>query len=745
MRSNLLTPILLLAASNIFAATPAIFPIPRESDYTRAPFLVDERVVIADADRDLARIVMREFSDKFGLAVKLQTVISPGTRVIIAGPISNPLIKRAVAERKLRITAQDPGPEGYLIDVTPDRVIVAGSDDAGAFYGLQSLRQLMRRNGKQVEITGASVRDWPYKPFRGIKLYLPGRDSMPYFKRFVSDFMALNKYNRLIVELNAGMRLDRHPELNAGWLDFGRHMNATRRDRPDGPHGESTDSAHHDTADGGILEKDEVRELVRFAAANHIEVIPELPSLSHSYYLLTRHRELAEIPDAEWPDTFCPLLPASYELFFDVLDEYLDVMKPRTVHVGKDEWRIPWGTCPRCRNRDYRDLFVADVNKTYEHLNNRGVKMAMWGDHLIEPLRGAGLNPRVSPTGYKYGRPGAIKPEQAKTLPKGILMFNWFWDDALEGQGEVNDVRLEDWGFQQVYGNMTTSIPNYRARSARKSVIGGAPSSWAATTEFNFGKDLLNAFLGCANMLWSTSWQEGADYNRTLQVRVEETQRLLSGTTAPSELDPVVPLKLQAATATDAPPGNEMKTGTVKSGKLVFEARVPAIAGVDGDKPAKWPREGITVPIGEDVSSVVFLHALTRPAQNFQSYHYIFNFDDSADLLGWYEVVYEDGYIETVPIRYRVNILEWDRMRRNGSRSYSYRASAVDLSVDPSKPVTFYAFEWTNPRLGKVVKEVRLKGTSGFKQGAKVIPANGVMLAGVSVVKRRPVDADRAR
>ncbi|MDO8541318.1 MAG: family 20 glycosylhydrolase [Opitutaceae bacterium] len=118
--------------------------------------------------------------------------------------------------------------------------------------------------------------------------------------------MALHKYNQLIVEMNAAMRLDRHPELNAGWTEFARDLINSRRDRPNGPKGEGTDSTHHDTGDGAVIEKDEVADLVQWARKYHIDVIPEIPALSHSYYLLTRHREIADMADAEWPDAYCP-------------------------------------------------------------------------------------------------------------------------------------------------------------------------------------------------------------------------------------------------------------------------------------------------------------------------------------------------------------------------------------------------------------------------------------------------------
>ena len=110
-------------------------------------------------------------------------------------------------------------------------MLIAGSDEAGAFYGLQSLPQLVDKQTVETRVVGARIRDWPYKSFRGIKLYLPGQQNIPFFKRFVRNFMTLYKYNKLIVEMNAGMRLDKHPELNAGWVEFVGNLPDTRRDR----------------------------------------------------------------------------------------------------------------------------------------------------------------------------------------------------------------------------------------------------------------------------------------------------------------------------------------------------------------------------------------------------------------------------------------------------------------------------------------------------------------------------------
>jgi hypothetical protein len=92
-----------------------------------------------------------------------------------------------------------------------------------------------------------------------------------------------------------------------------------------------------------------------------------------------------------------------------------------------------------------------------------------------------------------------------------------------------------------------------------------------------------------------------------------------------------------------------------------------------------------------------------------------------------------------------VNILEWNWDQRVSARDYCYNADAVEVGSRAAKDVTFFAYEWINPRLGKVVQEIRLRGTSGFRGGSddydntqgSAIASNAVMLAALSVVKKR--------
>ncbi len=752
-----------------------IFPIPQQMEETGHWFTLDEQTVIliprypSENDLKLARSLVRELSDKYGIALEtLHVSVVPDDQRhhIIMGVIDNPLITDYCRAHQIEITAESPGKEGYVLRVEENSVVVAGWDERGAFYGMQSLRQLVREQDG-FKIRGVHVRDWPVMPFRGIRLYIPGPENIAFFKRFIRDFMALYKYNKVIIEANY-MRLNRHPELNAGWQEFARYMKYTRTGELQGIHGNGKDSGHQDAADGFIMEQDQVKDIVDFARASYIEVIPEIPSLTHGYYLLTRHPELAEAREDNWPDTYCPSNPDTYKLLFDVMDEYIGVMDPKMINVGHDEWwGAPMNVCPMCKGKDYSELFAKDILKLHGYLAKKGIKMAMWGDYLLESVRGKGPQERTTPTGYKYQVPGGLRPEVVReSIPKDILLLNWTWGSQ-EGEKELR--RL---GFNQIYGNFKPNISNWDTRIGRSNITGGAPSAWISTNEFTFGKDLVMNFLGCANLLWSTHTIPEIDLAEYVWEQLPVVRRNFRGYNMPSEDgDPVIPVDISSSfnLPLDADQFGvqltALKHGTLTSGKKIFELATPAgpkeqiavVAGVQGEGKNPFDRRVHGIRIGEDVSSLIFLHACALPAGNQKSYFNIVNTFDSADLLGWYEVVYDDGYKAIIPIQYGVNILEWnpggeksldpgEGETNSPQKAYCYEGDALACSSDmDNNPVYFFAYEWVNPRFGKKIREINLMGSDHYQATqtvyshvvTKPLPGNAIVLLGISKVGKR--------
>lgn len=766
---------LFLCSANAMAIDkPLIFPIPQQMQVTNDGFVLGETILIitppnsSEKDISLAQFLVRELSDKYGIALKIETrsEIPKDRKVIVMGTLDNPLVKKYCFDHKLNLTKTNPGKEGYILEVNNNLIVIGGSDDAGAFFGLQSLRQLIQSRN-EMTIQGVKVRDKPAFPFRAIRMYVPGPENMAFLKRFMRDFMALYKYNKIIIEFNC-MRLDKHPEVNTGWQAFVKYMQYSRSNSTEGVLGEEKNSSHYDAGDGFIIEKEAIRDIVKYAHENFLEVIPEIPSLTHAYYLLTNHHELAEYPGDQWPDTYCPSNPKSYELLFDVYEEYLDVIKPKMVHIGHDEWwGAPLGVCPLCRNKDYSNLYAGDVKKLHDYFFKKGIKIAMWGDFLLESVRGKEPQERTSSTGVKYLSPGGLSPSVVKEIiPKDILIFNWFWID------QEKEKELKKFGFKQLYGNFTPNISNWDERIKKIDLAGGAPSSWASTNEFNFGKDIMLDFLGCANLLWSSHTIQPIDLPPVVWELIPSIRASLKAKKIPSEdgntIEPI-DISLHYNLSKDSKFFNidlsNIKSGEVQKGTKLFNlfnkpnasANCVMAVGSEGKEKSFLPNKIEGISINEDVSSLIFLHSCALPAGNQKAYFNIPNNFDSPDLLGWYEIVYEDGFKEVVPIQYGVNIMEWNPGGEKSldtlegetgapQKAYCYEADPVNCSSNTkNNPITFFAFEWVNKRFGKVIKEVNLYGSNHYQAlqqdyGTVVtapMESNAILLAGISKVKRR--------
>ena len=744
-----------MAQENSISNPPLIFPTPQEIKLSTGSFSLDAKTQIliplnaSQSDVDLAKFLVNDLVDKYYMPLQTQRTseISTKSNTIVMGTIDNPLIKEYCLSRNIDVTSESPGKEGYVLIVDNKTIVVAGWDDAGAFYGLQTLRQLIDKN-RQFSIPCLTIRDWPYFQFRGIRLFVPASQDVAYFKRFIKDFMALYKFNKLFVEFG-GFRSDRHPEINAGWLQFVKDLNYTRTPELDGLFGYNRNSNHQDAGGGEIIDKELTRNLVQFTRQNFIDFIPEIPTLSHAYALINSHPELAVFPDDIWPDVYDPTNPEVYDLVFDVFDEYIDVIKPNMIHIGHDEWRgFPMRKSAAFKDHNYADLYISDVNTLYDYLTKKGIKVAMWGDFLLERVRGKEARTEESLTGEEYLIPGAVPFERVKNeIPKDILILNWMWADQVGGR--ENDETFTRAGFKQIFGNMSNAIPEYEQRIIKSDFIGGAPSSWAITNEYVYAREELDEFLGCAYSLWTGRQLDHETRHQMVRKMMPSIRRNLSGIAEPSaDGDHVVSVDLTPHYNSGAK-DNRMNldlAGISKGNVSLHEKQFDLsqnsdqsaiVVGVKGLGDSPFEKEVKGIVIGRDVSSLIFLHASINTGHISPAHCAPYNAYHTTELLGWYEVVYEDGYKETIPIQYGVNIREYT------SDENCYYSDAINVGDK-----TFYAFEWKNKRFGEKITTVNLMGTENARRHVsnscyegkaefEPIPSNGLILLGVSVVEVR--------
>jgi hexosaminidase len=278
-------------------------------------------------------------------------------RAALARASGWPLAVRVSAEAPSRAVAgialrRDPrsrdalGLEGYRLDSDARGVIITAAGEAGAFYGAQTLRLLLPpaalrdapvRDDPVWRVPGTHITDRPRFAWRGALIdvarhFMP----VPWLKRLV-DLLALHKLNVLHLHLtdDQGWRIqiERYPRL----IEVG----AWRRESMVGHPGENRyDGVPH----GGFYTKDDLRELVAYAAARHIVVMPEIDMPGHTAAAIAAYPELGNgitTPQVRtaWgiSDDVLNVEESTVRFFTDVLDEVLEVFPSPHVHVGGDE------------------------------------------------------------------------------------------------------------------------------------------------------------------------------------------------------------------------------------------------------------------------------------------------------------------------------------------------------------------------------------------------------------------------
>ncbi len=722
-----------------------IWPLPREAK------VLDDRLLLADAvivvpqgppgAQRPGRLLAEMLQDQFLVVVPVVGGAAPeGRTAIVVGTMSSPEIAARVGSG-----TTCPGPEGYLLRVGDQGVLVAGCDERGAFYGISSLVQLVHRWGTHsLAVRKAEVRDWPLLALRWVHVFVPAQEQLAFARRYLRDFLLRYKFNGLVLEVGGGVRLESHPEISTGWrrtvrewYAHGETMPKIEEGIPLGTASRFAASLHVGVGGGAYLERDDLRRFAAWASDFGLEIVPEIQSLTHSYYLVSAHRELAEDPEMAWPDSYCPSNEASYRLLFEVMDEYLELLQPKRVHIGHDEWRAG-AFCPRCRGRDPGRLYAEDVLRIQRHLREKGVETWMWGDHFVDGHNRFGR--KWSEGGFvRYERPDtATARDLVAAATKDIHVTNW--------SGEEGDRTFRGLGWPFLIGNLQgTSEKDWAGRIARGGALGGEVSSWCALEEFQLGKLQLPEALFSANLLWSGAMTRREDVLAEVGRRLVEARMLLPATAPPSLRAHPMRFEIQdLASALNHTPKGEgwdlsgLRPGRALANGLPFRIEDPAQRGgrsciVVGRRPGEEPL-AVELPISGRWASLVFVHSASAagaPAIHAGDQTHFPR--ESSELLGLYEIRFKDGVVETHGIRYDENLGRWDA----GLEGLYYQARALPLGTLPDgREAVAWGSEWTNPRPDVDIVSVRLVGSPGPS-------AARPMLLAVTAVEKPRVEDER--
>ena len=421
---RILLALVALVAFTISASAVAIIPQPQSVTTHSSAFVVVPSTTIVSASEEFAPLV-----------AYLQSYL-PLTYTSKVAPKRNYIALSLV---------KDCEKEAYRLSVSNDRVELSASDYGGMFNAIQTLLQLLPSEvyTKQMKlpatVQGCEVADKPKFAYRGFMLdvartFMTKENVLRYI-----DYIAYHKLNKFHWHLvdNQGWRIEikSHPELTA----VGGFRGGDSKLRPAlGKWGEKY---------GGFYTQDEIREVVAYAAARNIEVIPEIDLPGHSEALLRVHpemlcnytnNELAVNGNYDNRDVVCATKESNYVILEEILSEVCALFPSPFFHIGGDEVRMAqWKRCPDCsawlKKNGYTDGYKLEdmfISRIQAILAKYGKTPAVWNEAAF----GGGLAKTARVHGWKS--PKVCTEVMMKGYPTIFMPQQFFYLDMAQSKQE---------------------------------------------------------------------------------------------------------------------------------------------------------------------------------------------------------------------------------------------------------------------------------------------------------------------
>lgn len=422
-----------------------------------------------------------------------------------------------------------PIPGAYRMEVNKSKVYIAGDNEAGVFYGVQSLLQLLPvAASTTLKIPFVNIKDYPRFQYRGLHLDV-GRHFFPvdFVKRYI-DYIALHKMNffhwHLTDDQGWRIEINKHPQLT----QVGGFRNGTIIGRYPG---KGNDNIRY----GGFYTQEEVKDIVAYAARRYVEVIPEIEMPGHASAALTAYPFLGctggpyKVQETwgVFNDVFCAGNDSVFNFLQDVLDEVMPLFPSKYVHIGGDECpKESWKLCPKCQQRirdhhlkDEHELQSYFIQRMERYINGKGKTIIGW-DEILE----GGLAPNAIVMSWR-GEQGGI---EAAKLNHDVIMT-----PVSHVYLDYSQTRHED---SVTIGGYTTvqktysyePVPAELTADQAKHILGAQGNLW---TEYikNPGKVEYMIFprkSALSEVLWSPkALRNWTDFERRLQVQFKRYER----------------------------------------------------------------------------------------------------------------------------------------------------------------------------------------------------------------------------
>ena len=347
----------------------------------------------------------------------------------------------------LQVTPNEAQPEGYQLTVSADKVVINGGSEAGVFYGIQTLRKsIPTGQGINVSLPAVEINDAPRFSYRGAMLDVSRHFfTVDEVKSFI-DMLALHNINRFHWHLSddQGWRIEIkcRPLLT--------EKSSKRKETVIGRNSGKYDGIPHE----GFYTQEQIKEIIAYAADQHIIIIPEIDMPGHMQGALHAYPELGCTggPYEVWTqwgvsdDVLCAGNDEVLKFIEDVLGEVVELFPSEYIHVGGDECpKTRWKECPKCQARikelgikgdskhtaeEYLQSFI--INHAEKFLNSKGRQMIGW-DETLE----GGLAPNATVMSWR-GEGGGIEAAKQKhnviMSPNTYLYFDYYQTKDIDNE-----------------------------------------------------------------------------------------------------------------------------------------------------------------------------------------------------------------------------------------------------------------------------------------------------------------------
>jgi len=397
---------MLISCKNEVANTEIfIIPKPLKAEYTNSDFKINNKTTIVFDNNEeglmkVAQYLKNEVKGRINLDLE------------IASDLKNP-------KNSLRFeidTTLQLGQEGYNLISSGRNVIIKSELASGAFYGVQTLLQLMdvKKENNSIlygnSIAGVNIYDKPRFQWRGMHLDVCRHFFDKEFVKKYIDALAMHKMNTFHWHLtdDQGWRIEikKYPKLT--------EIGSVRSETMLGKNWDEYDGIPH----GGFFTQEDIKEIVQYASDRFITIVPEIEMPGHALAALASYPELGctggpyEVAKTwgVFDDVFCAGNDKTFEFLQDILAEVIELFPGKYIHVGGDECpKAAWEKCPKCQQRikkeglkDEFELQSYFIRRIEQFLIANNKKLIGW-DEILE----GGLAPEATVMSWR-GTEGGI-------------------------------------------------------------------------------------------------------------------------------------------------------------------------------------------------------------------------------------------------------------------------------------------------------------------------------------------------